>query len=165
MLIPIQNSIIAVNRTRQQGWNEIAKYLMLDCEEICVLKKTYLGNNHDEDWQHEICVIRDGGVWADRMPEIAKDGHGLFWAPPLIQSYTSIENALQDWAKAENEEYVSLGDPEIYTGIRLNGKLYRRAYRIRKAYPMDPSHLHSEYDIPAGYVYGYPVLTLQEELE
>ncbi len=163
MVISVNHCYVAIAGTNTQCWREIAQCLLRD-EEICALRKTYLGNMHDEDWQNVVYAPGGGGVWADRLDEIAGDKHGgAFWIKPEIETSLSMEEALEKWALDE-EEYkfaVTLGVPEIYTSVTVDGRTFRRVYRIRTAYPVDVPFAEK---LPDGLDCAYSVLIRQDEV-
>lgn len=94
-------------------------------EQICVLKKTYEGNTHDENWQNHLFVInRDS--WADRLEEISKTGKGWFWDPPIIDEGKSLDEYENDWIKyaCDPDSY------EIYTLRENMQKKTRKYYKL-----------------------------------
>ena len=144
MILVPEGSIVSVSKSKEDGLRQIVQALQQWDGEICVLKETVLGNSHDEDWQHTIYVMNDGGVWADKMEEISADGRGLFWAPPRMITDLSLDEAVQSWVK--DDLYQSMGDREIYTCRNKGEKTVRRAYIVSILHP-NP-WLHFEEDTP-----------------
>ena len=102
--------------------------------EVCILKKTYEGNTHDENWQNHIYVLNKD-PWNDKFDEICKTGHGWAFDEPLIQYFSDLSECVEDWAIYNCDR----NSWEVYTCEYVDGKLIRRVYGI-----------HSFVTIPRG---------------
>lgn len=101
-------------------------------EKICILKKTYEGNTHDENWQNHIYVL-DETPWHDEFEKICKKGRGWFFDPPRIEFFSDISECEEDWAKYDCDR----DSWEVYTCMAEGGKMIRRVYSFHRGYEDD----------------------------
>ena len=117
------NHIIVISEKREEGLKAVVHTIAKQREEICILKETWLGNNHDADWQNVLYVINKD-PWKDRLQFIAnqKEVSGLLWDEPEVEYNSDLEECLQKWCRnSEDKQYW------LYT----SGVSERKKYVIR----------------------------------
>ena len=122
---------LVVAESAEKCHQAICNVLMNRYEEICILKKTYEGNTHDENWQNRLYVL-NGEAWADKLDSISNDRtYGWFFDPPIVDNVDRLEDCISEWAK-----YNCDGDSrEIYTAQFRKGKILRRKYSLIEKLP------------------------------
>lgn len=90
---------------------------------ICILKKTYEGNTHDENWQNHIYVL-DETPWLDKFEEICTTGYGWGFDPPLVERFADISECIDSWEIYDCDR----NSWEVYTCEDQGDRLIRRIY-------------------------------------
>lgn len=113
----------------------IINVLMNHGEQICILKKTYAGNTHDENWQNHLFIMTCD-VWKDKLDTISKEGNGWFWDPPILDYFEDISVCVDEWAKynADSNSYI------IYTCQGKEDRLIRKKYTLGYVLPKSTAY-------------------------
>lgn len=126
---------LVVAETADKCRRAIINVFMNRGERICILKKTYAGNTHDENWQNHLFIMT-GDVWEDKLDTISKEGNGWFWDPPILDYFEDISVCVDEWAKydADSDSYI------IYTCQEKEDRLIRKKYRLGYELPKSTAY-------------------------
>ncbi len=130
-------------------------------EQLCILKKTYPGNIHDENWQNHLYVFNKE-VWADKLSSITVEGSGWFWDPPIIEHFTALADCETNWALYD----CDWDSREIYTSTVEKSRMIRRKYTLDSVLPMHEESVSEDgKTIKYKYVEEVAILVVFLELE
>ncbi len=143
---------MVVSENTEACLRAIINVLMNHGEQICILKKTYAGNTHDENWQNHLFIL-NGDVWADKLDTIAKEGRGWFWDSPIVDHYDDVSAAINEWVRyyADPESY------EAYTCKTAEGITIRRKFRLACMHPEKTDYRRSEGNVAPDTTLSEPV--------
>ena len=121
---------MVVSENTEACLRAIINVLMNHGEQICILKKTYAGNTHDENWQNHLFIL-NGDVWADKLDTISQEGDVWFWDPPILDHFDDVLACADEWTtyNADSNSYI------IYTYQEKEDRHIKKKYRLRNELP------------------------------